>query len=112
MKIKSAKVIVCSPGRNFVTLKIITDAGLHGVGDATVNGREKAVVAYLEDHVIPTLIGRNASEIEDIWQYLYRGAYRRRGPVTMRTRELERLRAALAARPALGALLVRGEGDA
>ena len=83
MKIKSAKVIVCSPGRNFVALKIITDAGLHGVGDATVNGREKAVVAYLEDHVIPTLIGRDASEIEDIWQYLYRGAYWRRGPITM-----------------------------
>src|SRR5580698_2852156 len=83
MKIKSAKVIVCSPGRNFVTLKIETDQGLHGIGDATVNGREKAVVAYLEEHVIPTLIGRDAAQIEDIWQYLYRGAYWRRGPITM-----------------------------
>lgn len=36
----------------------------------------------------------------------------RRGPVTMRTRELERLRAALAARPALAALLAPGKGDA
>src|SRR5215475_136805 len=83
MKIQSAKVIVCSPGRNFVTLKLETDDGLHGIGDATVNGRERAVVAYLEEHVIPTLIGRDASQIEDIWQYLYRGAYWRRGPVTM-----------------------------
>ncbi len=83
MKIESAKVIVCSPGRNFVTLKIATDDGLYGIGDATVNGREKAVVAYLEEHVIPTLIGRDASQIEDTWQYLYRGAYWRRGPVTM-----------------------------
>ena len=83
MKILSAKVIVCSPGRNFVTLKIQTDQGLYGIGDATLNGREMAVVAYLEEHVIPCLIGRDASQIEDIWQYLYRGAYWRRGPVTM-----------------------------
>ena len=53
MKITDIKVIVCSPGRNFVTVKIITDEGLSGIGDATVNGREKAVVAYLEDHVAP-----------------------------------------------------------
>ncbi|WP_450097794.1 D-mannonate dehydratase ManD [Sandaracinobacteroides saxicola] len=84
LTIRSAKVIVCSPGRNFVTLKIETDAGIYGIGDATLNGREKAVVAYLEEHVIPTLIGRDARSIEDIWQFLYRGAYWRRGPVTMR----------------------------
>lgn len=84
MKIQSARVIVTSPGRNFVTLKIETDQGVYGIGDATLNGREKAVVAYLEDHVIPCLIGRDPSAIEDTWQYLYRGAYWRRGPVTMR----------------------------
>ncbi len=83
MKITAARVIVTCPGRNFVTLKIETDQGLHGIGDATLNGREKAVVAYLEEHVIPCLIGRDAHQIEDIWQYLYRGAYWRRGPVTM-----------------------------
>ena len=83
MKITAIKVIVASPGRNFVTVKILTDEGLYGIGDATVNGREKAVVAYLEEHVIPILIGKDASRIEDIWQYLYKGAYWRRGPVTM-----------------------------
>jgi mannonate dehydratase len=83
MKIVSAKVIVTCPGRNFVTLKIETDAGVHGIGDATLNGRELAVASYLNDHVIPCLIGRDAHRIEDIWQFLYRGAYWRRGPVTM-----------------------------
>jgi mannonate dehydratase len=83
MKIVDAKVIVCSPGRNFVTLKITTEDGLYGLGDATLNGRELAVVAYLEEHVIPLLIGRDARRIEDTWQYLYKGAYWRRGPVTM-----------------------------
>lgn len=84
MKIESAKVIVTSPGRNFVTLKIFTDQGVYGIGDGTLNGRELSVVAYLEEHVIPCLIGMDPRRIEDIWQYLYRGAYWRRGPVTMR----------------------------
>ncbi|MCF8182213.1 MAG: bifunctional D-altronate/D-mannonate dehydratase, partial [Burkholderiaceae bacterium] len=83
MKITAARVIVCSPGRNFVTLKIETDQGLTGVGDATLNGRELSVVSYLEEHVIPCLIGRDPQQIEDIWQYLYKGAYWRKGPVTM-----------------------------
>ncbi|MEO5807457.1 D-mannonate dehydratase ManD [Devosia sp.] len=83
MKIKDIKVIVCSPGRNFVTVKIITDEGLHGVGDGTVNGRELAVASYLEDHVAPCLIGMDPMRTEDIWQYLYKGAYWRRGPITM-----------------------------
>src|SRR5277367_5001555 len=82
-RIKEARVIVSCPGRNFVTLKIITDTGVYGLGDATLNGRELAVRSYLEDHVVPCLIGRDAHRIEDIWQYLYRGAYWRRGPVTM-----------------------------
>src|SRR6476469_4078 len=83
MKIIEGKVIVTCPGRNFVTLKITTDEGVYGIGDATLNGRELSVVSYLQDHVIPCLIGRDAHQIEDIWQYLYRGAYWRRGPVTM-----------------------------
>jgi mannonate dehydratase len=83
VKITNARVIVCSPGRNFVTLKIETDQGLNGIGDATLNGRELAVASYLTDHVIPCLIGRDPHQVEDIWHYLYRGAYWRRGPVTM-----------------------------
>jgi len=83
MKIIGARLILCSPDRNFVTLKIETDEGLYGLGDATLNGRELAVASYLQEHVIPCLIGRDPMQIEDIWQYLYRGAYWRRGPVTM-----------------------------
>ncbi|MDE0154076.1 MAG: D-galactonate dehydratase family protein [Gammaproteobacteria bacterium] len=83
MKITSAKVIVTCPGRNFVTLKVETDTGIYGLGDATLNGRELAVVSYLEDHVVPCLVGRDPRQSEDIWQFLYRGSYWRRGPVTM-----------------------------
>src|SRR5579862_8463402 len=82
-KIERAEVFVTSPGRNFITLKIVTKDGVSGLGDASLNGRELAVASYLTDHVIPCLIGRDAHNIEDTWQYLYRGAYWRRGPVTM-----------------------------
>ena len=83
MKIVAADVIVTSPSRNFVTLRITTDDGLTGLGDATLNGRELAVAAYLKEHVAPLLIERDPHCIEDTWQFLYRSAYWRRGPVTM-----------------------------
>jgi len=83
MKIVDAKVNVCCAVRNFVTLKLVTEDGVYGLGDATLNGRELAVASYLTDHVLPLLMGRDARRIEDIWQYLYKGAYWRRGPVTM-----------------------------
>lgn len=82
-RIEHAEVFVASPARNFVTLRITTADGVTGHGDATLNGRELAVASYLRDHVVPLLIGRDAARIEDTWQYLYRGAYWRRGPVTM-----------------------------
>ncbi|MCP3802272.1 D-galactonate dehydratase family protein [Allokutzneria sp. A3M-2-11 16] len=81
--IERAEVLVASPGRNFVTLRITTSDGVTGLGDATLNGRELAVASYLRDHLVPLLIGRDPARIEDTWQYLYRGAYWRRGPVTM-----------------------------
>src|SRR5450756_2055899 len=81
--ITSTDVVVTSPGRNFVTLKITTSDGVTGLGDATLNGRELSVVAYLKEHIVPLLVGRDPQAIEDTWQYLYRGAYWRRGPVTM-----------------------------
>ena len=83
MRIVDAKVIVCCPGRNFVTLKVTTEEDISGLGDATLNGRELAVASYLRDHLVPLLIGRDARRIEDTWQYFYKGGYWRRGPVTM-----------------------------
>ncbi|GMA28357.1 D-mannonate dehydratase ManD [Arenivirga flava] len=83
MSIEQISVNVTSPGRNFVTLKIVTSDGIVGWGDATLNGRELSVASYLRDHLAPMLVGRDEERIEDTWQYLYRGAYWRRGPVTM-----------------------------
>ncbi len=83
MKIIDVDVIVCSPGRNFVTIKVRTDEGIFGLGDATLNGRELAVAEYLRQYIIPCLIGKDPFDTEDIWQYLYRGVYWRKGPVNM-----------------------------
>ena len=83
MKIVAAEVFVTSPTRNFVTLRITTEDGVTGIGDATLNGRELAVAAYLKEHVAQLLIGKDPQRIEDTWQFLYRSAYWRRGPVTM-----------------------------
>ena len=63
LNISDIKVFVCCPGRNFVTVGVITDNGFYGLGDATVNGREMTVVAYLTEHVVPCLIGRDAHMI-------------------------------------------------
>ncbi|WP_336630618.1 MULTISPECIES: D-mannonate dehydratase ManD [unclassified Microbacterium] len=83
MTIEIVDVHVTSPGRNFVTLRIVTSDGIVGWGDATLNGRELSVASYLTDHVASMLVGRDEDRIEDTWQYLYRGPYWRRGPVTM-----------------------------
>jgi mannonate dehydratase len=47
MKITSAKVFVGGPNKNYVTLKIMTDEGVYGVGDATLNNRETLPAHYL-----------------------------------------------------------------
>lgn len=84
MKITNVKVVVTCPGRNYVLVKIETDEpGLYGWGDATLNGRELAVAAALEQHIAPLLIGRDPDRIEDAWQMLFRGTYWRGGPVLM-----------------------------
>ncbi|MCA9115714.1 MAG: D-galactonate dehydratase family protein [Planctomycetaceae bacterium] len=81
LKITDVRTIVTCPGRNFVLLKIVTESGLYGVGDGTLNGRELAVAETLREYITPLLIGRDADQIEDIWQSLFRGTYWRGGPV-------------------------------
>ena len=63
MKIIAARVLICSPERNFLSLKIETDEGIYGLGDATLNGRELAVASYLEEHVEPC-INRDADRLQ------------------------------------------------
>ncbi len=83
MKITDAKVFLGGPKKNYVTLKIITDQGVYGLGDGTLNTRETLTAAYLQDYLVPNLIGKDPRNSEDIWQFFYRGAYYRGGPIAM-----------------------------
>lgn len=83
MKITDAKVFLGGPKKNYVTLKIMTDQGVYGLGDGTLNTRETLTAAYLQDYLVPNLIGKDPRNSEDIWQLFYRGAYYRGGPIAM-----------------------------
>lgn len=85
LKITDVRVIVTRPDdTNYVIVKILTsEPGLYGVGDATFDGTELAVVEFLEKYVTPLLIGRDPEQIEDTWDYLYQAPYWRTGPVQM-----------------------------
>lgn len=77
MKISAVKVF---PVNGFVYVKIITDEGLHGIGEASLSGRSLAVVQALE-HLKPLLVGQDATRIEYLWQDIFRGTFWRGGPV-------------------------------
>jgi mannonate dehydratase len=84
LTIKDVKVITTSAGRNYrwVFLKIITsEPGLYGIGSANDNYQTQAVIAALEKHMKPWLIGKDPDRIEDLWQSANLKTYWRSGPV-------------------------------
>ncbi|MEA3179075.1 MAG: galactonate dehydratase, partial [Gammaproteobacteria bacterium] len=63
-------------------LKIETDQGLAGWGEAVVEGRARTVEAAV-DEIGELLIGKDPARINDHWQTMYRGAFYRGGAVFM-----------------------------
>jgi len=76
-------VILTAPDAiRLVVVKVLTsEPGLHGVGCATFTQRPTAVRAAIEDYLRPLVIGRDPSDIEDIWQVGHLSGYWRTGPV-------------------------------
>ena len=68
MRIEKVDVKFTSPSGDFVTLKFTTSDGVVGLADATLNVRELAVASYLREHLAPSLLGRQANNIEATWQ--------------------------------------------
>lgn len=60
--------------RNFLFVVIDTDAGIYGVGETGITGRELAVVGAIE-HFKDILAGEDPFRIEHIWQVLFRGGF-------------------------------------
>ena len=83
IKIKEVKVITTQPAESrLVIVKIITsESGLYGLGCATFTQRFHAVVAAIEKHMAPFLIGRDVDRIEEIFQMSSVSGYWRNGPV-------------------------------
>lgn len=80
MAITEVRVVLTNPGRNYTLVKILTDQGVYGVGDGTLNGSE-AVVAEMIHHMGELIIGHDEDRINDIWQLLYHWGYWRNGPI-------------------------------
>src|SRR6202161_2278998 len=84
LTIKDVKVITTNGGGRYrwVFLKIITsEPGLYGIGSACNHFETMAVVAALEHHLKPWLIGKDPDRIEDLWQAAQMRTYWRNGPV-------------------------------
>lgn len=83
MKVTGLKTYLCHAYRtNWVFVEVYTDAGITGVGEATLEMRELAVeqaILELERY----LVGRDPHAIESFWHDAYRDAYWRGGPVLM-----------------------------
>jgi len=83
MRITQIKPLVCHCYRtNWIFVKVMTDEGLHGVGEATLEYREPTVVEAIRA-LERRLIGRDPNDIEAIWHECYRDTYFRGGPVNM-----------------------------
>lgn len=83
MKVTDIKTFAVDCFRtNWVFIKVYTDEGTHGVGEATLEYKEKALLGAVE-HIKEYLVGKNPFEIEKHWHAIYRDAYWRGGAVLM-----------------------------
>jgi galactonate dehydratase len=81
MKIVGQKVFVANVSRtNFVFVKLYTDEGIDGVGEATLEWKTKTVVSALEE-LERVLVGRDPFEVDAIVEQLHRDSYWRTGAV-------------------------------
>lgn len=83
MKVTAIKTFVCHAYRtNWVFVKVMTDSGLYGVGEATLEYREPTVVQAIME-LERYLVGKDPHNIEAFWHDACRDAYWRGGVVLM-----------------------------
>ena len=70
-----------APLRNWIFVKVETDEGIVGVGEATTEWHEYAVAAMIEEHFAPLLIGQDPTRVHSAWQQMQRFFWWRGGVV-------------------------------
>ena len=77
LKITDIKVIITKlGGTNMINAKVYTsEPGLYGIGCGTHAERPTIVANTIEQYLKPMLVGRNADEIEKLWQELWVAPY-------------------------------------
>lgn len=80
--LKIVKIELFKVPPRWLFLKITTQSGIIGWGEPVVEGKADSVAACVKE-LEKFLIGRDASQIEDIWQILYRGGFYRGGAILM-----------------------------
>ena len=58
-----------------------SEPGLYGLGRDVFTQRYAAVVAAVDEHVGPLVVGRHPADIEDITRLIHYSSYWRNGPV-------------------------------
>ena len=66
----------------WVFIKITTKSGIYGWGEPAVEGKSDTVIAAIKD-LMPLLIGKDARQIEDLFQVLTKGGFYRGGIIMM-----------------------------
>src|SRR6266849_7775564 len=81
-KITGIRCIRTRADGSWVILKVLTDQpGLYGIGSASDRFHPLAVLAVVDESITPRLIGRDPSQIEDIWQSTFTSTYWRNSSI-------------------------------
>ena len=70
-----------APSRNWIFVRVETDEGITGIGEATTEYHEQAVVSMLDQHFAPLLIGQDPTAVTNAWQQMQRSFWWRNGVV-------------------------------
>lgn len=86
LKVTGLKTFVVDTGpdsdENYVFVKIYTNQGITGLGEGTMTGKARTVAAAIEEHE-RYLVGKDPTDIEYLWQAMFRGPRYRGGPILM-----------------------------